>query len=77
MAATFPASREIACGDTTTADAIESTVTAGSSSLSYDATSDQYNYVWKSDKAWAGKCRQLTVKLIDGTSHYANFYFVR
>ena len=24
-----------------------------------DAATDQYNYVWKTDKAWAGTCRQL------------------
>jgi hypothetical protein len=49
------------------------TVTAGSSSLSYDAATDQYVYVWKTDKAWAGTCRILTVKLIDGTIHTALF----
>ena len=55
--------------------AIEETVTAGESSLNYDATADQYIYVWKTEKAWAGKCRQLVVKLIDGTYHRANFEF--
>jgi len=54
-------------------DDIEQTVTAGSSSLSYGG--GQYNYVWKTDKSWAGTCRQLVVKLIDGTIHYANFKF--
>lgn len=51
----------------------ERTVTAGSSSLTYDATLDHYTYVWKTDKAWAGQCRTLTLKLVDGTSHYAIF----
>ena len=45
------------------------TVTAGNSSLSYSAGNDQYNYVWKTEKGWAGTCRQLVVKLIDGTTH--------
>ena len=56
-------------------DQIEQTVTAGSSSLQYDATFDQYTYVWKTDKSWVRTCRQLDVKLKDGTNHLANFGF--
>jgi hypothetical protein len=52
-------------------------VTAGSSSLSYDAATDRYNYVWKTDKAWAGTCRQLVMKLTDGTEYKANFRLTR
>jgi hypothetical protein len=71
----YPVSTVTACGTTTT-DVIESTVTAGSSSLSYDALADQYVYVWKTEKTWTG-CRTLTVKLADGTIHQANFNFVK
>lgn len=53
--------------------AVEETVTAGGSSLSYG--SGQYVYVWKSEKAWANSCRQLQVSLADGTTHVANFSF--
>ena len=56
---------------------VEQTVTAGGSSLSYDALADQYVYVWKSDKAWAGTCRRLDVTLSDGTRHVAHFKFAR
>ena len=76
FAAGYPVSTVTACGTTATDD-IESTVTAGSSSLTYDALANQYIYVWKTDKAWAGTCRTLTVKLIDGTLHQANFNFTR
>ena len=38
---------------------------------------DQYTYVWKTNKAWAGTCRQLVVKLDDGTYHRANFNFTK
>jgi hypothetical protein len=62
----------IACDSGAVHD-IEQTVTAGNSSLSYDATTQQYTYVWKTDKAWAGTCRQLLVRLADGTEHRANF----
>ena len=54
---------------------IEETVTAGNSSLQYDPGTQRYIYVWKTDKAWAGTCRQLIVKLIDGTEHSALFQF--
>jgi hypothetical protein len=42
---------------------------------SADASTDQYTYVWKTEKAWANTCRQLVVKLKDGTFHRANFKF--
>jgi hypothetical protein len=54
---------------------MEETATAGSSGLNYDPMTGRYNYIWKTDKAWAGTCRQLTVTLIDGTSHPALFEF--
>jgi TolB protein len=71
----YPRSQRINCDMSTLLDAIEETVTAGSSSLSYDPIADQYVYVWKTDKAWAGTCRQLVAKLNDGTEHLANFKF--
>jgi hypothetical protein len=72
IASGYPASIKAAC-DAAPTDAIEETVTAGGSSLSYDSVADQYNYVWKTDKAWAGTCRQFVLKLDDGTFHQANF----
>lgn len=77
MAAGYPRSETIPCSSTAEVDGIEETVTAGGSSLSYDPGSDTYNSVWKTSKAWAGTCRQLVVKLTDGTVHRANFDFRR
>jgi hypothetical protein len=74
LAAGSPFSQQVTCGSSNVTD-LQETGTAGSSSLSYDAGSNQYNYVWKTESAWAGTCRVLTVKLIDGTSHTANFKF--
>jgi hypothetical protein len=71
----YPKSQQIACDSTAMVDGIEETVGAGGSSLSYDAATDQYTYVWKTDKGWAGTCRQLVLKLDDGTFHRANFKF--
>jgi probable HAF family extracellular repeat protein len=71
-----PASTPIACDSTATAQAIDA-IAASSSRLSYDASTDQYVYVWKTDKVWAETCRQLVVKLADGTLHRANFKFMK
>ena len=71
----FPVSGTMACDPTAPVEAIEATATPGSSGLTYDATTDQYTYVWKTDPAWAGQCRQLNVTLKDGTSHIARFKF--
>jgi hypothetical protein len=76
FAAGYPRAVMMSCSGTVQ-DSIEETVTAGGSSLQYDATSGQYIYVWKSDKSWAGSCRQLQLKFADGTTQAANFSFTR
>lgn len=75
FAAGSPSSGPIACNSSDPAVTLDQTVTAGGSSLSYDPTTDQYIYVWKTDQAWAGTCRQLVVQLNDGSIHRANFKF--
>jgi len=70
-----PSSGQIACATRAPLDAIETTVTAGGSSLSYDPSTGQYVYVWKTNKSWAGSCRQLDVQLSDGSHHTADFEF--
>ena len=54
---------------------VKATVSAGSSSLAYDAASETYSYVWKTDKAWKGSCRQLVLGFADGSFQRANFMF--
>lgn len=75
VAAGYPASQPALC-DSSPTDALEQTATPGSSSLSYDETTDTYTYVWKTDKAWAG-CRTFTLGLRDGGLHTAVFNFTR
>ncbi|HEX8173570.1 MAG TPA: PxKF domain-containing protein [Pyrinomonadaceae bacterium] len=75
FAANSPASGPITCNSNDPAVDLIGTVTAGGSSLSYDASSDQYNYVWKTESSWAGTCRQLVITLNDGSVHRANFKF--
>jgi hypothetical protein len=77
FAADSPASQSVTCNTSDPTAPIEQTVTAGSSSLSYDPLTDTYTYVWKTDKTWANTCRQLTVTLNDGTTHTANFDFTK
>lgn len=71
----YPASQQIVCSDGAPVSSVEETVTAGNSCISYDATTDQYTYVWKTDKSWKGRCRQLILKLNDSSLHVANFQF--
>jgi predicted extracellular nuclease len=69
----YPLSKQISCASSSPLDDIEQTLTAGGSSLSYDPTTDQYSYIWKTEKSWTGTCRQLSVILKDGSIHTANF----
>ena len=73
FAAGYPKSQVITCDSTANVDGIETTVNAGGSSLSYDALADTYSYIWKTDKAWAGTCRQLVLAFSDGSVQRANF----
>jgi parallel beta-helix repeat protein len=75
FAAGYPASSAIQCDASEPGAVIEETVIAGGSTLSYNATTDQYNYVWKTDKTWKGTCRVLVVKFTDGSQHFAKFRF--
>ena len=50
---------------------------ASSTNLSYDPDEDQYGLVWKTDKSWAGTCRQAVLETKDGELHKANFYFTK
>lgn len=56
-------------------DAIEQLMADRASTLKYDSTTDQYIYVWITDKAWAGTCRKFTLTLTGGTDHNAYFQF--
>jgi fibronectin type III domain protein len=71
----YPGSGVVPCDSTTLVDGIEETATPGAAVLKYDSGSGRYQYVWKSDKAWAGTCRQLVLKLRDGTAQRATFQF--
>ena len=47
------------------------------SGLTYNAATDRYQFVWQTNRGWAGTCRQLSVTLLDGTTHKALFRFTQ
>jgi hypothetical protein len=71
----YPQSVQIACNSGAVIGSPTPAVNAGGSSLSYDPLTNLYNFVWTTDKSWAGTCRQLIVMLMDGTVQTANFKF--
>jgi Thrombospondin type 3 repeat len=71
----YPVSSPITCNVNEPGAVIEETINGGGSSLSYDAATDQYKYIWKTSKAWKETCRMLVVKFNDGSQHFAKFRF--
>jgi hypothetical protein len=74
LAAGSPASRPASCGGDVLDGPIEAS-TPGASQLTYNGALGLYHYVWKTEKGWAGTCRQLDIRLADGTVHSAHFRF--
>ena len=77
FATDYPRSEAMGCDATATSQDVSATVSAGGSTLAYDAATNVYSYVWKTDKRWAGTCRQLTFTFMDGTTRSALFSFIR
>ncbi|TVP42572.1 MAG: hypothetical protein EA350_15310 [Gemmatimonadales bacterium] len=72
-----PNSQVIACSAGVPEGAVEGTTTAGRSSLSYDPQTQQYTYVWRTERSWGNTCRRLTVEFTDGTVQSVDFRFNR
>jgi hypothetical protein len=68
-----PGSVKVGCASGAAEDTLEETATAGQSELRF--TGGQYVYVWKTEKAWAGTCRELRITLADGSVRKASFRF--
>jgi hypothetical protein len=73
FASGYPTAKRIDCTTGLPTDPVEETVTASTSGLQYDAASGLYTYVWKTQKSWSGTCRELNLKLADGTNHPVKF----
>jgi hypothetical protein len=74
FAAGYPASVPITCPNGGRDD-IEEISPPGGSTLSYNPLLDRYRYGWQTDRRWRNTCRQLIVRLKDGTEKRANFRF--
>lgn len=73
IAAGYPTVSAVTCDAGALVGTVDEAGTAGSSSISYDASQDQYVYVWKTEKSWANSCRSFALKLKDGSTHTAVF----
>jgi hypothetical protein len=71
----FPSSRKVSCSTLESTNKNDLAVRAVSTNFTYDASKDQYNYVWRTDKTWKGTCREFAVMLKDGTRRSAVFQF--
>lgn len=71
----YPASQVMACQTSDLVDDVADTLSAGSSSLSYDAATDVYTYIWKTQPGWARSCRLLLIQLNNGQTYTASFTF--
>jgi hypothetical protein len=71
---THMTSSEVSCeGAATTAAGDPISMNGGG--VRYEASSDRFMFVWKTEKSWTGSCRQLQITLNDGTTHTATFTF--
>jgi hypothetical protein len=56
---------------------VEQTLDLRGSRLEINRGTGEYRYYWKTSASWAGSCRKLIVKLVDGSTHEALFRFTR
>jgi hypothetical protein len=73
LAAGSPVSVPVDCSTGTPLGPPVPTSSPGHSVLTY--LDGEYTYLWKTDKAWSGSCRELRVILADGTTHAAELDF--
>lgn len=78
LAAGSPSSQQVSCTSPyAPIGASSPTVSNETPSLVIEKDGEvwKYKYIWKTDKAWQGTCRLLTVSFNDGTSKTALFQF--
>ncbi|MCB9010067.1 MAG: ExeM/NucH family extracellular endonuclease, partial [Ardenticatenaceae bacterium] len=75
FAISYPRSQAVTCDSSASLNDVETALNPGSSGLTYDPLTGQYNFVWKTNKAWAGTCRLFTVRFVDGTEQFLLFKF--
>lgn len=71
----YPVSTRAECRRGTAVKVVERAVRAASGGLTYDAASDRYTYVMRTNWAWRNTCRTVDLQLTDGSHHLASFAF--
>jgi hypothetical protein len=73
----YPVSVRVDCGAPGRSDprTLRPTMTPWRAGLKYDPRSDRYSYPWRTSPGWDDTCRQLIVRLRDGTEHSAYVRF--
>jgi ELWxxDGT repeat protein len=69
----YPQARVRTCEQGLLEDKVEKTVNVSASRLKYQPRPDQYAYFWATQKSWRGQCRDLVLRLKDGTEAHALF----
>jgi len=77
IASGSPTTGVTACTVGATPTASQPAVSAVSPQLTYVRATGTYWYFWKTDKSWAGSCRQFSLTLADGSVHTATFKFTK
>ena len=60
----YPQVQSVSCSSES-ADVVEETFAAEPSHLTYSSGNDQYTYLWRTDRSWAGQCKKLELKFVD------------
>jgi hypothetical protein len=78
LAENSPRSTDVECGEGGGGEGGEGgdpIGTPGQSGFSYDPETDIYQLSWRTERGWAGTCRELVLELDDGILHTALFEF--
>jgi uncharacterized protein len=71
----YPASRPVACGASDESRPLAESSTFLDVPLRYVAFTDRYTYLWKTERSWAGTCREFVTRFKDGSEESARFRF--
>ena len=64
FASGYPQVQSVSCSSES-GDVVEETFASEPSHLTYSSANDQYTYLWRTDRSWAGQCKKLELKFVD------------
>jgi len=73
LASGSPMMRAVNC--TTLAPLATLAATAAVAPLTYVGSTNSYSYFWRTDRAWAGSCREFVLRFADGSQQRAVYRF--